>query len=178
MLRASLADRGDCFHLFPGQVRPTLAQDSSCKLPSHREDFGSGDGLLQARLDLVEKLFFAGIYGVLGLEQAAALLCAAFFQVFDSAVVVELQFEAGGQLCLAPGFFDFAVNVLELVFQAFFEVPGPALQLCHLRLEKLSVPFAEAGKHCFLLLGQLRFLTGAQGWGFRRERLPGFRCGQ
>jgi hypothetical protein len=50
----------------------------------------------EAGLNLIEKLFFAGVNGVLGFEKAAPLLCAAFFQVFNAPVLFEFWFEAGG----------------------------------------------------------------------------------
>ena len=58
--------------------------------PVDAKHFGLRCELLQARLDLVEKLLFAGVDGVLGFEKAAPFLCAALFQIFDTAVLFEL----------------------------------------------------------------------------------------
>jgi len=78
--------------------------------PANRKQFGSGDGLFQAGLDFGQERVFAGAHGVLGLKEAPAFFGAPRFEFFDALVEGNLRFEGGGELRLALGFLDFAVD--------------------------------------------------------------------
>src|SRR5438093_3754667 len=100
----------------------------------------SCDLLGQLTFDVCDQVSPVTINFILGVEQRATLLTTLRFQSFDSFLTSKLFFQRESNCGGSTGFFDLAVEVLDIAFEPKLKILCPAFELRHLYLEALRVP--------------------------------------